>query len=78
MFEQTENLLKRAAISERWPVWSPKHVHKASRASSVKEKNARGNAATSANHNNIGYIVRDFSGVADPSLLASLWGSALA
>lgn len=54
MFEQTENLLKRAAISERWPVWSPKHVHKADRASNFKEKTARGNVATSANHNNIG------------------------
>lgn len=54
MFEQTENLLKRAAISERWPVWIPKHVHKAGRASSFKEKTARGNVATSANHNNIG------------------------
>lgn len=43
-----------------------------------RKKTTRGNIATSANYNNIGYIVRNFSRVAGPSLLASLWGSALA
>lgn len=43
-----------------------------------RKKTARGKVATSANHNNIRYILKDFSRVADPSLLASLWGSALA